>query len=122
MCHCCAIDSILFTSQYSTKPDGNQKKNIPNITGMIFITLACTGSGGSGLSLVWMIMVAAIRSGRTKYGIDARSKSVLGPMAARVKSSIHSRKGACRSSTLASKRSEERRVGKEGRKRRSSEQ
>ena len=64
ICHCCAIDSTLFTSQYSTRPAGKKKKNTLNAIGMIFITFACTGSGGTGLSRVWMIMVAPISTGR----------------------------------------------------------
>ena len=41
---------MLLTSQYSTRPAGKKKKNTLNAIGMIFMTFACTGSGGSGLS------------------------------------------------------------------------
>ncbi len=36
--HCCAIDSILFTTQYNTKPDGKNAKNTVKTMGNIDIT------------------------------------------------------------------------------------
>lgn len=68
MVHCWAIDSVLLTHQYSTRPAG--KKNIipPNTSGMIIMTLACTGSGGVGLSLICRNMVAIMMAGRMKNG------------------------------------------------------
>ena len=44
MCHCCAICRMLFTSQYSTRPDGKKMNSTENAIGMICITFACTGS------------------------------------------------------------------------------
>ena len=74
MCHCCAIDRTLFTSQYSTSPAGKKKKNTLKAIGMIFITFACTGSGGSGFSRVWMIMVAPIRMEADQRHSEPRTK------------------------------------------------
>src|SRR5688500_14036216 len=85
------MDNTLFTNQYSTSPAGKKKKNTLKTTGMIFITLACTGSGGSGLSRVCMIMVAPISKGNINHG-SGLARSV-----------IHNVKGAWRNSTLASK-------------------
>ena len=48
ICHCCAIDRMLFTTQYSTRPAGKKKNITENTSGMIVMTLACTGSGGVG--------------------------------------------------------------------------
>ena len=74
ICHCCAIESTLFTSQYRTSPAGKKKKKMLNAIGMIFITFACTGSGGSGFNLVWIIIEAPINTGRMYHGsIDDRS-------------------------------------------------
>src|SRR5690606_33997046 len=66
--HCCAIDKVLLTHQYSTRPAG--KKNIipPKTSGMIIMTLAWMGSGGVGFSLICRNMVAIITAGRMKYG------------------------------------------------------
>ncbi len=68
MLHCCRMDSVLLTHQYSTRPAG--KKNIipPKTSGMTIITLACTGSGGVGFSLICRNMVAIITAGRMKKG------------------------------------------------------
>src|SRR5690606_6603010 len=90
MYHCCAIDRVLLTTQYSTRPDG--KKNImpPNTRGMIIMTLACMGSGGVGFSLICRNMVAIMRAGRMNQG-SRTDRSVIQP--------IH---GAPRISTLAS--------------------
>src|SRR5690606_9537424 len=49
-----------------------KKKNMTEKTsGMIIIIFACIGSGGVGFSLTWMNIVAAITSGRIKYGSGA---------------------------------------------------
>ena len=40
MCHCCAIDKVLLTTQYKTKPDGNHKNMKVNTIGIAIITLA----------------------------------------------------------------------------------
>src|SRR5688572_11606030 len=90
ICHCWAIDKTLLTSQYRTRPAGKKKKNMLKAIGMIFMILACTGSGGSGFRYVWKIMVAPMSMGSTKYGSGAD------------KSLIHNAKGACLNSTLAS--------------------
>ena len=52
MTHCCAIDRMLLTTQYSTSPDGKKKKITENASGMNSIIFACTGSVGCGFSLV----------------------------------------------------------------------
>ena len=53
MTHCCDIDSRLFTSQYSTRPAGKNRKNTVKMIGMNCITFACMGSGGGGFSFCW---------------------------------------------------------------------
>src|SRR3982750_1993325 len=88
--HCCAIDRMLFVSQYSTSPAGKKKNMTENTSGMIHIIFAWTGSGGVGLSQTWNTLVAVISKGRMKYGSLA-DKSVIQP--------IH---GAWRISTLDS--------------------
>src|SRR3990167_4839722 len=50
MYHCWAIDKTLLTTQYSTRPAGNQRKKKAKMIGISFSTLACIGSGGVGLS------------------------------------------------------------------------
>ena len=50
--YCCAIDRMLFVSQYSTRPAGKKKNMTEKTSGMIHIILACTGSGGVGFSQV----------------------------------------------------------------------
>ena len=62
--HCWAMDKMLFTSQYSTNPDGKKKKKTLKAMGILFINLACIGSGGVGFNQVWMNMVAPISTGR----------------------------------------------------------
>src|SRR5262245_34236990 len=69
MYHCCAIDSRLFVSQYSTRPAGKKKNMTLNASGMIHISLACTGSGGVGLSQVWNIVDKVINTGSGPTGI-----------------------------------------------------
>ena len=88
--YCCAIDRMLFVSQYSTRPAGKKKNITENTSGMIHIILACTGSGGVGFSQVCSRLVAVISSGRMKNGSFAE-RSVIQP--------IH---GALRISTLDS--------------------
>src|SRR3990167_6812375 len=61
---CCAMVSTLLVIQYSTRPAGKKKNMTENISGIIHISLACNGSGGSGLSAVWIMVVMAITSGR----------------------------------------------------------
>ena len=62
--YCWVIDRMLFVSQYSTRPAGKKKNITENASGMIHIILACTGSGGVGLSQVCNSVVAVISSGR----------------------------------------------------------
>src|ERR1035437_9717898 len=62
--HCCEIDKTLFTTQYSTSPDGKKKNITENMIAMNSITLAWIGSGGTGFSLVWMNIEIAITSGK----------------------------------------------------------
>src|SRR4051812_17175689 len=71
MSHCWVIDRMLFVSQYSTRPAGKKKNITENTSGMIHIILACTGSGGVGLSQVCTRLDAVINSGRMKYGSGA---------------------------------------------------
>src|SRR5690606_761378 len=78
ICHCCAIDRMLLTTQYSTRPDGNHRNMIVNTKGSAIMTLAWIGSGGAGLSLIWMNIVAPITTGSTKYGSIA-DRSVIQP-------------------------------------------
>ena len=54
----------------------------PILYPVIFMTLACTGSGGSGLSRVCMIIVAPMSSGKMNQGSGV------------ARSSIHRKKGA----------------------------
>ena len=82
--------STLFVIQYSTSPDGKKKNMTENTSGMIHISLACMGSGGKGLSAVWMTVVMVITSGRMYQG-SGEDRSV-----------IHSVQGALRISTLDS--------------------
>jgi hypothetical protein len=88
--HCCAIDSSVLVSQYSTRPDGNHAIITVMITGMKANIFACIGSGGAGLSLNWPYIATPIRIGRMKYG-SMDERSWIQPM-----------KGACRISTLSS--------------------
>src|SRR3954463_16285496 len=69
--HCCAIDSTLFVTQYSTRPDGKKKNMTENASGMIHIILACTGSGGAGFNAVCSIVLSVITTGRMKNGSGA---------------------------------------------------
>ncbi|MCY1251842.1 hypothetical protein D9M72_656950 [compost metagenome] len=55
---------MLFTTQYSTRPAGKKKNITENTSGMIIMTLACTGSGGVGFSLVCTNIDTAITIGR----------------------------------------------------------
>ena len=66
MIHCCAIDRMLFVSQYSTRPAGKKKNITLKISGMNHIILACIGSGGAGFSAVCSSELAVIKSGRMK--------------------------------------------------------
>src|SRR5690606_10134101 len=50
MMYCCTIDSVLFTTQYNTRPAGNHRKKKVNITGIHYMIFACLGSGGAGFS------------------------------------------------------------------------
>src|SRR5690606_13028236 len=53
MYHCWAMDRMLLTTQYSTRPAGNHRKKKVKMIGSSFITRACMGSGGVGLSCCW---------------------------------------------------------------------
>src|SRR5574344_2450582 len=88
--HCCAIDSTLLVSQYSTKPAGNMKNMKLKISGMNHIILACIGSGGTGFSAVCSSEDSVIKMGRMNSGSLA-DRSV-----------IHKIHGAWRISTLES--------------------
>src|SRR5690606_21042787 len=68
ICHCWAIDRMLFTTQYSTRPDGNHRNMKVKMIGMPIMTFAWIGSGGVGLSLIWISMDAPMMTGRMKYG------------------------------------------------------
>ena len=69
MRHCCAIDSSVFVSQYSTRPAGNHAIVTDMITGMNANTFACIGSVlGIGCSLNCANIAAPIRIGRMKNG------------------------------------------------------
>ena len=68
MIHCCAIDSRLFVSQYSTRPAGKKKNITLKISGMNHIILACIGSGGAGFRAVCSSELAVISRGRMKNG------------------------------------------------------
>src|SRR3990167_8463008 len=87
MYHCCAIDRMLLTSQYSTRPEAKNRKNTVNTHGSHITILACIGSGGTWFSLVCRNIEMPIRIGSTKYGSITD------------KSWIHNMNGACRSST-----------------------
>src|SRR5262245_17275823 len=89
--YCWAIDRMLLTSQYSTRPAGKKKNITLKASGMIHIILACTGSGGVGFSQVWTSDDSVIRIGSTNSGSFA-DRSVIQP--------IH---GAWRISTLDSR-------------------
>src|SRR5581483_6920662 len=65
ICHCCAMDRILFTSQYRTRPEGKKKKKTLKATGMIFMTLAWTGSGGVEFIQLCTIIEMPMSTGRT---------------------------------------------------------
>src|SRR5690554_8188245 len=84
------MDRRLLTTQYSTSPAGNQRKKKVKIIGNSFITLACIGSGGVGLSCCCTNILKPMIIGRIKYG-SLLDKSV-----------IHSIQGAWRISTLSS--------------------
>ena len=58
------MDSILLVNQYKTKPEGKKKNITLKANGMIHIILACTGSGGVGLSIVCNKDEAVINMGK----------------------------------------------------------
>src|SRR3954471_14306141 len=62
------MDRMLFVTQYSTRPAGKKKNITENASGMNHIILACTGSGGAGLSAVCSSVDSVITTGRMKYG------------------------------------------------------
>src|SRR5690606_8060405 len=62
------MDRRLLTTQYSTSPAGNHRKKKVKIIGNSFITLACIGSGGVGLSCCCTNMLKPMMIGRIKYG------------------------------------------------------
>ena len=64
MSHCCAMDSRLLVSQYSTKPDGKKKNMKAKLSGISHIILACVGSAGLGLSHTCNRLDAVISKGR----------------------------------------------------------
>ena len=78
-------------TEYKTKPEGKNIKNIENITGINFITATCVGSDpGIGGANFWVMnIIKAIKSGRTNKGSGAD------------KSCNHKPKGACLNSTLS---------------------
>src|SRR5471032_212698 len=69
--YCWAIDSTLFTTQYSTRPDGKKKNMTENASGMNNIIFACIGSAGAGFSLVVMYIEIAYSTGRMYQGSGA---------------------------------------------------
>ncbi len=64
MTHCWAIDSTLLVIQYSTSPEGKKKNITLNASGMNHIILACSGSGGAGLSDVCSTVVSVMTRGK----------------------------------------------------------
>ncbi|MOA50565.1 hypothetical protein D3C78_1735940 [compost metagenome] len=62
------MERTLLTTQYSTRPAGNHRKKKVKMIGISFITLACMGSGGVGLSICWISMVPPMMIGRMKNG------------------------------------------------------
>ena len=62
------MDRRLLTTQYNTKPEGNQRKKKVKIIGNNFITFACIGSGGVGLSFCCTNILAPIMIGKIKNG------------------------------------------------------
>ncbi len=64
MSHCCAMDKMLLVIQYKTKPAGKKKNMTENASGMNHINLACSGSGGAGLSAVCNMVVKVMTTGR----------------------------------------------------------
>ena len=70
------MDSRLLTNQYSTRPDGKNRKNPVKMMGRNIITFAWMGSGGVGLSRCCRNIDPPMSTGRTKNGsCDARSFS-----------------------------------------------
>jgi hypothetical protein len=90
MNHCCAIDRMLFVSQYSTRPAGKKKNITEKASGMNHISLACIGSGGVGFSQTWNSEDSRHQQRQDEPGVRA-DRSVIQP--------IH---GALRISTLDS--------------------
>ena len=90
MFHCCAIESSVFVTQYSTRPAGKNAKITDMTSGMIMKTFAWIGSGGGGLSLNCTNIAPAMITGRMKNGSLA-DRSLIQP-----------RNGAWRISTLSS--------------------
>src|SRR3569832_2374345 len=62
--HCWVMDRMLLTTQYSTSPAGKKKNMTEKMIGMNIITLAWTGSGGVGFSLVCTNIETAMMTGR----------------------------------------------------------
>ena len=90
MFHCCAIDSTVLVTQYSTSPAGKNAKVTDMASGMIMNTFCCTGSPACGLSLYCTNIAAAMIAGSMKNGSrDDRSW-------------IQNMNGAWRISTLSS--------------------
>ena len=65
MYHCCPIPKIFCMVQYRTRPAGKKKNITEKTSGRINITFACTGSGGAGLSFVWINIDAPMIIGNT---------------------------------------------------------
>ncbi len=59
------MDSILLTSQYNTKPDGNVAKSIVNINGNARKIFCCIASVGGGFSFCCIYIDTPINTGRT---------------------------------------------------------
>src|SRR6201999_3086167 len=66
--HCCTMVSVLFVTQYSVRPAGNENSAALKASGISHIILACTGSAGAGCSETRSSDVAVIRIGRIAYG------------------------------------------------------
>src|ERR1700761_4817990 len=89
--HCCAIDKMVFVTQYSTNPAGKNANMNDMTRGMNMKTFACTGSADGGFSLYCTNMATAMMAGSTKNG--SRED----------RSWIQNANGPCRISTLSSR-------------------
>jgi hypothetical protein len=64
ICHCWAMDRVLLTTQYSTRPAGNHRNMKVKRMGIIIITLAWIGIRRRRVELHLDELVAPMISGR----------------------------------------------------------